>query len=551
MLRKKILFQLFAVLLVLAMLAGCANGDTTTTTQAPANGDGTTTQADPDEEPTTITYFRSGINQPTIQNWTDALWIQELERRTNVKIDFQGPGTGDDYTQAASIMLASGDLTDLFFFNWSNYNGGLAAGLEDDIVVDFGAKYRDQLPNWFGILDANEDVFKAVTLDDGTSALFCHVELDLQRGAYAGLMIRQDWLDTLGLDMPQTIDEFYDVLVAFRDDDPNGSGQADTIPFSENNGFWGIRALAGSWGLIYQDIQLDPNDPEKITYWPLVNDGENFTDFVTTLNQWFNDGLLDEEFASQDGTQHEAKVVGNQVGSSFAWISQYTTWNNALRTVEPDAQIVGLRQMVGIAGKNYQFNNAHVRPAANNEGTVITTAAEDNGNIDAVLRLVDFMYSEEGIDIINWGVEGVSYEVDASGNKIWTDEVANDDEFPLTQMVFKYALPTWGGWPKVMGYDAWASIELTSPESVEAHDRYWDSDVGILTPPLLLSESEAQEYARIMTDVNTSIGENFVRFVIGTRPLEEIPDFLAQIRSMNIEDAMTMYQSAYDRYMDK
>ncbi|NLA52483.1 MAG: extracellular solute-binding protein, partial [Alcaligenaceae bacterium] len=419
------------------------------------------------------------------------------------------------------------------------------------VVVNVSEKYKDKMPNWFSILENNEDIRRAVTLDDGTSALFCHIELDLKRGAYAGNFIRGDWLENVGMEVPTTVDELYEVLVAFRDQDPNKNGQPDKIPWVEDKGFAAIGVLAGSWGLIYQDIQRDPNDPNKITYWPLVNDGANFTDFITTLNKWYKEKLLDQEFASQDDSQREAKILSHQGGFGFAYTVHYNTWSSTLKETVPEAKMVGLKPLVGIAGKPYGTNHAHVRPAAPNEGNCITVQAEKDGVIDACLKFIDYLYSEEGSTLINWGIEGVSYTVEPDGTKKWTDAITNDPEFRLQDKVFVYAIPTWGSWPKIMDYDAWASIELTTDEAKQAHENYWQADTGILVPPLLLSQQEGERYSQIMTDVNTALSENFVKFVMGTRPLSEISRLPQEIKDMGIEEAMEIYQRAYDRYMAK
>lgn len=553
--KRTLMLLLITFIVIGVVLTSCSN-------QSPnnVNNDGENVSAEQKEEddiikeeaPTKVTWFRSGIDRKLVQNWSDTLWIKELEEKMNVDIEFQGPKSGDDYNQAASIMLASGTLTDIFSYDWNRYDGGLAAAIDDGIVVNVGEKYRDKMPTWFALLDENDHIRRAVTLDDGTSALFCHVEYNMKRGAYNGLGIRADWLAKLNLPVPTTIDELYNTMVAFRDDDPNENGETDEIPFSDNGGWLpSIRCLVAMWGLQYQEIQLDPSNSDKITYWTLVNDGESFIDCVTTLNKWYEEKLIDPEFSSQDGDALNAKITSDLVGITHAFPTEYATWNEALRQTIPEASFEGLVPIVGPAGKPYGWNNAHVRPAASNEGAVITTQAEKDGSIDACLRLIDFMYTDEGSTIINWGKEGISYIIDSDGKKSWSDEVANDPEFGLIDKVWEYALPTYGGWPKVMSYDAWASIELTVPESLEAHENYWKADTGILTPPLILSSSESKEYATIMNDVNTAIEENFIKFIIGTRPLSEAPDFIKECKDMRIEEAMSMYQAAYDRYMSK
>jgi putative aldouronate transport system substrate-binding protein len=158
-------------------------------------------------EPVKFRYYRDVYNGVAVQGWENMYWMQEWEKRMNVQIEFQGPASGDDFNTAVNIMLASGNYPEVVYNNWNNYSGGLAAAIEDGIVVNLSELYRDKLPNWFGLLEGNDNVRRAVTLDDGTSALLCHVEGNLKRAAYSGLGIRKDWCDKLGIPVPTTIDE--------------------------------------------------------------------------------------------------------------------------------------------------------------------------------------------------------------------------------------------------------------------------------------------------------------------------------------------------------
>lgn len=514
--------------------------------------------AEGEAEPVSITWYREALNGNAISGWENTAWIQEIERRTNVDITFLGPNSGDDYTQAVTIMLASGNYPDLVYMNWNNYNGGLSAAIEDGVVVDISAseEYKALMPTWFGMLEENEMLRRAVTLDDGTSALFCHVENDLKRGAYGGYAIRKDWLDRLGLEIPTTVDELYDVLVAFRDEDANGNGDPDDeIPLTDYSAKEMLGALAAAWGLRVNTMYPNPEEPDALTYWTEYNDGETFKDFVATMRQWYEEGLIDIEFASQDDTARVAKITSDQAGVFYCYTANFSQWEEAIAAANPEAAelvtIYGMVPVVGPAGKTYTTNDAHVRYAASNEGTCVTSAAEENGTIEAILKMIDFMYTEEGSEIINWGIEGESYTIDADGNHVWTDAVANDPEFSLYDKAFVYALPTSGAWPKLMDYEAWASIELSCDSALTGHNNYWAADAGLLVPPLMMNYEEAEEYNQIMTDANTAINEAWVSVILGTKPLEELDAPLALLDDMGVNRAIEIYQGVYDRYNAK
>jgi putative aldouronate transport system substrate-binding protein len=182
--------------------------------------------------------------------------------------------------------------------------------------------------------------------------------------------------------------------------------------------------------------------------------------------------------------------------------------------------------------------------------TVITTAAVENGHVDKCLELLNFLYSEEGSEIVNWGVEGVSYTKDADGNHIWTEAVTNDPDYPMSDAVFKYALPTLGGWPKAMSYEAWGSMNLVVPDQITTHKNYAAGDAGLDKPGFALNIEE-QEATNPLTEINTAVSEVYLSVIIGNKPIEELDNLLKQVKGMGVEDVVNAYQSAYERYLSR
>ena len=154
-----------------------------------------------------------------------------------------------------------------------------------------------------------------------------------------------------------------------------------------------------------------------------------------------------------------------------------------------------------------------------------------------------------GSEIVNWGVEGLSYTKDAEGNHTWTEAVTNDPDYPMSDAVFKYALPTLGGWPKAMSYEAWGSMNLRVEDQIITHKNYAAGDAGLDRPGFSLNEDEQDTYSRIITDVNTAVSEVYLSVITGQKPVEALDELLAQVKSMGVADAVAAYQSAYARYL--
>jgi putative aldouronate transport system substrate-binding protein len=519
------------------------------------------------EAPVEITYFRQDLARNSIAYYSDAAWFQELEKRLNVKIKIIGPASTDDYNTAVNIMLVSGDYPDLLFFDWNNYNGGAEAGVEDGIILPISTNpdYKAKVPNWFNIIDSNENIRRAVTLDDGSIDFFCHYETNIARSAYWGYAIRKDWLDRLNLAVPTTIDELYTVLKAFKEQDANGNGDPnDEIPLTSCNWWTTVHpmmdSLSAAFGLKVNTMYRDPQTG-KMTYWTEYNDGKNFKDYVTTMRKWYSEGLIDPEYVSQKYEACSAKITGDKAGVFFCFPDSVLNYKKALKATmteagyanPDDVMIYGLVPLAGSDGVPYAYDadNAMVSYAGSSQPTVITTAAVKHGTVDKCLELINYLYSDEGSDLINWGVEGVSYTKDADGTKHWTDLVTKDPDYSMSDAVFKYALPTLGAWPKAMSYEAWASLNLIDPDAVILHQNYAKGDPGLLKPTFSLTADEAETYNRIITDVNTAVSEVYLAVITGTRPLEDLDTLLTQVDEMGIQEAIDCYQTAYERYLAK
>jgi putative aldouronate transport system substrate-binding protein len=485
--------------------------------------------------------------------------MKELEKRCNVDIVIQGPMvSGNDYYQAVNVLLASGDLPDLIWYDWSRYSGGLPQAVADGIAVNYGLNqdYMVKLPNWLKRVNSTEYIRKSVILDEGGMALFPQVEEDALRYAYQGVGVRQDWLDRVGLKPPATVDELYTVLKAFKTKDANGNGDPDDeIPFSGDSGLWGIDWLIAPYGLKDEMFYSDPHKPGKLTYWTEYKDGQPFTDALTTLAKWYQEGLFEPDWLTQTGDQLNAKILNDKVGMTHMWTANYEIWRDTIRKLKTgnvdNVRFYGMEPLVGPEGVAYSYINGFKGGASATNGTIITKAAEKAGKMDAALRLLDYMYSPEGTELISFGVKGVTFTEDPNGQKYWTDEVSNDPKTPLYDKLFEYCLGGYGDWPRVMNVEVFKLIEVKDPDTITAFNNYGKGSWDLLCPTFQLTIDETSEYNPIMNDIQTAVREVYIGILSGKRSPSEIPAMLRQVKSMGIQRATQIYQEAYDRYLEK
>lgn len=516
------------------------------------------------EEPTTITWLHQSFNVSALENWYDALWVKELESRLNIKFEFISVNSTDSYDNVVNLNIAGGDYPDIISWNWGNYSGGIEAAIEDELIIPFTmAELKEKVPNYYNLITGNEYINRALSLTDGTIAAFCHVEESTARNAYSGYALRKDWLDRLGLAVPTTIDELYNVLVAFKTQDANGNGDPnDEIPMSDRSSLNLIKELGAAWGLVYNYPQLDPVTGE-VTYWTEINDGQNFRDFALTMHKWYTEGLIDPSFTSNTQTEINSNVTSDIQGFWHTNTNRFPGYYTLLKdTVAPyaDSAAVKLEPLPrfpyqytedGADAKHYTMATNLKNYVAAQEANVITSAAKEHGVVDKILELFNYMYSEEGTTLISWGVEGVSFEYDANGNKVWKEAVLNNEGGLSSDAVQQYCIPTRGEFPKIMDLQAWMTVDCSNEDAQRELDFNYGADKDLIIPSILLTGEDSETYTRIMNDVNTAIAETFLAVIIGNKDEAAIDELFVTIDKMGLQEALDIYAKVYADYLNK
>jgi putative aldouronate transport system substrate-binding protein len=520
-----------ATAMALSSLAACSSN-------APVKDSPSAAQPSEVKKATKITWYYPPIVSKVIKTVGDIAGMQEIIKRTGMEVEFQTPSAGDT-SQQFNIMLASGSYPDVIFWPTDNYPGGLTKLYQDGVAIKLNDLIDKHAPNYKKLLDSNPELKKQAMLDDGTIAHFPKVELDLHRMSYYGLEVRKDWLDKLGLNTPKTVDEWYTVLKAFKEKDPNGNGQADEIPIADEKRAQTIKNFAAAWGVRADAFYLNPKTG-KMTYGPIE---PAYKDYLTTMNKWFKEGLIDSEFASNDVKAQDAKIADDKAGAWMGYTSAYAKWDELLKPKNPKFKIVGAPDPIGQAGQPYGSSDGLVRMISG-EGAMITKSAKDPVSI---VKLIDYMYSPEGLALINWGIEGESYVVE-NGKKKFADKILKNPEgIAFTDYVKKYAYPA-NGFTKVMDVEAWTQMELTTPEARDANKIWYESNKALLLPSLTLKPDESQKYAQIMSEVNTYLSENYIKFIMGAEPVSNYDQFVSTLKKLGIDEAIKIQQAAYDRY---
>lgn len=537
---KKFLALLLAAMMT-ASLAACNSGDSGSTPAEESGSASTESGESAPAEPTevqlpladgeSLSYFISLDANASIvvTDYNDNEFFQALEERTGVHIEWQMSSAADTLTNF-NLMIASNQLPDMFYGS-QYYSDGLDAGIDDGYFMDLTDLIPEYMPNYEARRQADPQAMIDTVTDSGRMAAVYAVYTEPQ-GPWLGMQVRQDWLDKCGLDTPVTFDDWEEMLTAFKDQ--MGATAAQSITFNGTDAMTG--GLAAGYGAI-GTWQLD--ETGKVVYGPYT---ENWRKYVTKLNDWFEKGLIDPDFMSQNAFMVDMTSV--ITGKTGAWTSMYTMPSLYESSSEdPDMNIVPITPPVENEG-----DEIHIRYRDTAVG-ITTALSATSDNWELALRWLDYLYTDEGAMLANYGVEGDTYTLDDAGNPVFTDKILANPDFSFSQAQGSFLMPP----SSVACYYDWTRELASVPEKDVASYDVWSSAGQDWTlPTLSLTQDESVDRAAIMGDVETYVQEKTTQMITGVLDIEtEWDTYISDIESMGIADATAITQAAYDRYLQR
>lgn len=426
-------------------------------------------------------------------------------------------------------------------YGGANLKGPIFTYALQGAFVPMNDLIEEHAPNIKKYLEENPEIKKAMTAPDGNIYMLNYVPDGEAGRAY---FLRQDWLDKLGLSMPTTFEELENVLYAFRDQDPNGNGQKDEIPYF-NDKFEEMIRLANLWG-----ARVYSNDSFK----DRIVIGENnqlyhawttpeFKEAIAGLNKWYEDGIIDPEiFTRKQNTARQTLWTKDNVGGmTHEWIASTTSYchNEELLKTVPDFKL-GVMLPVNKNGEGFE---EHQRAMMKPDGWAISSNCK---NPEAAIRFMDWFYSEEGRRAANYGIEGETYTME-DGKPVFKPEVLKEGSVQ-TYLEKNYGAQLPIGFAQDFEYEK----QWTSKEGLEAYELYVNADIytAPYTPILNLTEEETEIYDRYLTVLNEYQNERISAFITGKEDIEIGWDgYIEKCKELGSEEIVKVHQAAYERYL--
>lgn len=340
------------------------------------------------------------------------------------------------------------------------------------------------------------------------------------------ITMRQDWLDNLGLEYPETIDEFTEVLRAFTEDDPDGNGEDDTYGYTDVKPIGNFNWALYAHGLRFGDFSLDGD-----TVIPTFEDPA-WIPAMTWVKELWDAGYIDQEYMLNDNRMKEEKFFQGRAGAMPAALFRHVSRiEGNLQELFPEASIA-----YGLPPKGEEGTFGISPQGKTGMFTAVTVAMDQP---EKGMDFLNFMLSEEGNDLLRLGLENIHYTMD--GDKIiFNEEEREADSFAANGWAHPLA---WGSffWPLESGY---------LPETEPQRDRALESielAKEAQMPNLVKQKTPADiEYGSTVNDIYQ---QTFSDILQGSLTVEAAAEFLSsEWRSQGGDEILADAQEVYDEF---
>lgn len=462
---------------------------------------------------------------------TDDIYLYKATReRTNIAFDAQFISL-DAATEKFTLMAASGDFTDVVQ-DIDYYSSGVNGALEEEIIYDLYDYVMDYAPHYWSAINSNSEALTTLINQDGQMGTLA--TLYKEPGLEAnGLCVRGDWMEEFGLSEIVTYDDLHEYLKQAAEKKGVGMSLASDGQCFE---------LSQGYGVIAGEYSTYDNQVKHY----IETDG--YYDYLVMLNQWYREGLIDQDFVSQSGLAalgemfiQDKSSVGEFHAAAMVGLNGIASDPNAVYVSIPNAK-QNPEDEYTIGKTNSILKNAY---------TWSISTQCDPEKIPALIQLTDYFYSDEGILLYNYGTEGYTFEYDEKGTPVFTELITNNEQFDATTSMALYVS---GTIPSIFDqareyYDlsdlGWQAIETFSSQNI-------GKNVLPDNISAFLTNEETTELAKISGDVDTLVESTVLSFITAdTAPTqEEFDAFVQNCISMGLDQMDGINQTAYDRYLE-
>lgn len=422
-------------------------------------------------------------------------------------------------SEKQNLLLGSGDYPEVFFcgtdVEWYGAQEGILLPL-DDLIDDYAPNLKariDEVNAWDYLRCTDGHIYGLPNIG--------------QQYARDGLLwVNTTWLERLDLKMPQSFDELYDVLTAFKEQDANGNGDPDDeiplLSYQVGNGANYIELYNYCEWMFNYEFRTIVDEDGTCRMLPMTQEYKDLIEYVTKLYQ---SGLINDDCFTLTGESAQALV-------------QTTDTVGMMITYKPTS-LCSREQALDWAVVEPWCNSVEVSNGIYREAMCITDKCTDP---EKLIEWLDYFYSEEGSILNHMGVQGKTYDVDENGNWYWLE--TEDQSISYIKNVLCLNLPSYQ-----------TDFELFHDAGSDPVAAYQDQQVriasnhaGLMMFELPFTNEQLTVGLPIMIDMNTAFPQYMAKVMTGEYDLEASwDDFQQQLLDMQVPVLEAIIQDCYDR----
>lgn len=391
---KKIAVTMCAAALLTGSLAGC--------------GGNQTASIDPDNPK--VTVMTKSFNADPAP--ADSPVMLELEKYLGCDLDITWVPSSS-YDEKVTAAMGAGE-----------YPMAMLVGSQSSSVIQ-----NSRGGTFWEITDKFNDSAKFPNLSQANPTINHNISIDgkvygVYRGrtlGRSGISIRKDWLKNVNMEMPETVDDLYQVLKAFKEKDPDQNGQDDTFGMIVTNYSGPLDNLIvwmgapNKWGLNEQTKELEPSFMF-----------DEYFDALNFMKKCYDEKLINQDMATYDSTKWDEQFLSSKAGVIIDVADRARRLSQNIASINPKAEV----DVIGYVKKDAS-SEGRVLPTTGYDGYYVfpKQAVHTEADLDFVLGVLDKANDQEAQNLTSYGIEGRNYEINEEGYAVKSTDAAMTKEY--------------------------------------------------------------------------------------------------------------------------
>ena len=472
----------------------------------------------------------------TYESYKQSPWHTGLAKKTGVEVEWRHPVAGADFVQAYQLMMTEDVLPDIISY-------GISAGeaqlmYDEKTIIDLTPYLEKYAPDYLKYITApgREEYLRSVTTEDGQIFMVrLFTESEYNSVAY-GPVVRKDWLDECGLEIPVTIADWEVMLKTFRDK----YGAKFTFPISRFSAA-GLASGFGAFGSLNTNYYVDDGEIKLAQVQP------EFKEYLGTLARWVDEGLMNVESLTMSDESFRTDALNNDCGAAFVVMSLFTKMISDAKAEKSKAEWIAVPYPVEAKGQPTSWINYTSNIYDN--GCVITTSCSEE-KIATALQWLNYAYTEEGMLYYNFGEEGETFTKDANGVINFTDKIAKDRDGVAAGCSKYTGMGNVGCCGIQMERHVYAKNDPVVAEGVYT----WIGETEAaehIVPNIILTADESARHADLFMAFSTYCNEMIQKIIAGEVSISEFDNMVNQMNKLGLQEALQIQNDAYQRYINQ